>query len=65
MTVIQQQWMISVARCLLFSVGVALVSGGAGYLVGVGRVRWATLVTVLFVMVMAGFSIGVVGPCPQ
>lgn len=64
MTVYQQQWLISVARCVLFAVGVALISGGAGYLIGVGRSAWAAFAIVLFVAVMAGFAIGLVGPWP-
>lgn len=65
MTVLQQQWVISVARFVLFAIGLALVSGGAGYLLGVGRGVWATIVTGLFVAVMVGFAIGVVGPWPH
>lgn len=65
MNVCQQQWVISVARFVLFAIGFALVSGGSGYLLGVGRGVWAAIVIVLFVAVMAGFAIGVVGPWPH
>lgn len=65
MTICQQQWVISVARFVLFAIGLALVSGGSGYLLGVGRGWWASVVIVLFVFVMFGFAIGVVGPWPH
>jgi len=65
MNVYQQQWAISVFRVVLFAIGLAMVSGGAGYLLGAGHRVLAAFVAFLFVVSMVGFGIGIVGPWPR